>query len=157
MSRSVLKKIATPQPGPILVIRMNGREMGVSLISQDGVHTEHTIGDHQELLRTIAVLVGEKGIAVRPRAILVAGSAERFSDSRSVATIANTLAFAWDIPIAVATRLPVRLDEKTLKPFFSRNQSAIRVRYSGKPHITIPRKKQAQQSQSFKKTVAARP
>ncbi len=157
MSRSVPKKNVPSRSEPILMIRMNGREIGVSLVSQNGVQSEQMIGDHQELLRTIALLVGERATLVRPRAMLVAGSAERFSDSRSVATIANTLAFAWDIPIAVTVRLPAVLNEKTLKPIFSRKQSAIRVRYSGKPHITIQRKKQAQVSQSFKKTVDARP
>lgn len=155
MSRMLSKKNEASVGAPVLVIRMDGRETYISLVlAERGV--EHVIGAQQELLRGIALLCEARGVQ-RPSGILVVGGAERFSDSRSVATVANTLAFAWAIPVAVANRLPDVCSAQTLLRSFLQKQTAIRVRYSGKPHITVPRKQKIQQSQTFRKRIAARP
>jgi hypothetical protein len=156
MSRRVSKKTSGVS-APILVIRMDGREIGVSLVSSGGAVFEQTIGDHQELLRAIFTLTTARGMLMRPAAILVVGVAERFSDSRSVATVANTLAFAWDVPIAVTAKLPARQNEKSLQRFFTSKRSAVRIRYSGKPNITTPKKKKVQSSSRVHKKVVVRP
>jgi hypothetical protein len=156
MSRRLPKKTIGVS-APILVIRMDGRAIDVSLVSSAGAVFEQTIGDHQELLRAIFALTTAQGVLTRPAAILVVGIADRFSDSRSVATVANTLAFAWDIPIAATAKRPVQQNEKSLQRFFTGQRSAVRIRYSGKPNITTPKKKKVQSSSSVHKQVVVRP
>lgn len=158
MSRTVPKKCSLSAECPALIVRMEGRQIGVSLVPGPA-SGERLVGNHQELLRAIAGLLdsGRRTIPLRPRAILVAGVAERFSDSRSIATIANTLAFAWDIPIAATRLSSTLLDEKTWPQFFSRTHAAVKAHYSGKPHITVPRKKPSQPSRAFRKTLSPRP
>lgn len=62
-----------------------------------------------------------------PDVIVVRGNAERFSESRSIVTIANALAYAWNIPVFV--------DETGKKDLWP-----LTPMYSSEPHITKSKK-----------------
>lgn len=62
-----------------------------------------------------------------PDHIVVCGDVERFSESRSIVTIANTLAFAWKISISI--------DENSKKDLWP-----LKPMYSSEPHITNSKK-----------------
>ena len=134
MSAAGMPKTRGPKPPTALVIHCT--ETGIAL-SCTGIRggRQQTIRDHDTLLQRMLTMLRRFPHGRKPDCILVLGRATRFSHSRSVATIANLLSYALDIPVASLERSRVphvralrRISRSVIRP--------IRARYTGPPHVT---------------------
>ncbi len=75
-----------------------------------------------------------------PTGIVLAGRPRRFSESRSLAVVADTLAFAWRVRVAATVRpLGPGAKSAVLSRLLARAEGPVRPRYSGEPNITRPK------------------
>ncbi|TAL19750.1 hypothetical protein EPN90_02480 [Patescibacteria group bacterium] len=92
------------------------------------------VSGRENLLAAISELLGK---ARRPAGIVLLGRPERFSESRALAVIGNTLAFAWRVPAAARWRpLKSKPQSREIFALLRSGRSSVVPAYSGKPNIT---------------------
>lgn len=103
-------------------------------ISAVGEGTESVdVPAYRDLLAGVNLLWEKRGPF---SGIVLAGRAARFSESRSVVTIANTLALAWRAPVAAVAKPILAPEHATLLALIRKDQWPVPAVYSGEPNIT---------------------
>ena len=90
------------------------------------------VADRDALLAGIDALIKEDG--GKPQGLAIRTGVGRFSETRSLVSIANALSYAWDIPVA-----SVGPGEDPSIPVSSQRKMYARASYSSEPSITPPK------------------
>jgi hypothetical protein len=113
-----------------LGIEAEGDELAVFCFEGRGAIDRRTV-NRDTLLNKIAEALREKKSEGRDLAgIALVGAAKRFSESRSLATVANTLSYALGVPVGKLSRRA---------GVFLGVSWPIEPKYCGEPNITLPR------------------
>lgn len=125
----------SPSKRPVLLLTLGSEGFRASAV---GAETESVdVPTYRDLLAGIGLLLEKRGPF---GGIVLAGRAARFSESRSAATIANTLALAWNAPLAAVAEPILAPDHAALLALLRKNQWPVPAVYSGEPNITVRRK-----------------
>lgn len=108
---------------------------GVEVVAVGAAGERRTAADRDGLLQAVAAAFPEG----KPAGIVVAGVAGRFSESRSVATLANVLAYAWGVKAAATSKpWPTGTGAARAKRALAGARWPLKPAYSGEPNITKP-------------------
>jgi len=116
---------------------LNASETGIEVSLMPSADPQKTLAGRDDLIQAIAKTVAE---GTRLGGIIVGGVAARFSESRSLATVASVLGYAWRAPAASSPKVvPDGASAAMLKKILDRGRWPLAPAYSGPPHITKPK------------------
>ncbi len=120
-----------PPKRPVLLFTLGPEGFRISAVGEETESVD--VPAYRDLLAGINLLLEKRGPF---GGIVLAGRAARFSESRSVATIANTLALAWRAPVAAVAKPILEPEHAALLALLHKNQWPVPAVYSGEPNIT---------------------